>query len=130
MHIKGGVRRSVARLLASSMGMALTSVVSFATASGGACIDYQDYLRWVGAADTPGTAQKTVVVGSYAYVADLEAGLQMIDTSNPASPVAVGSVDTPGIAYDAAVSGNYAFVADGASGLAVVNIANPLINDN
>ena len=38
------------------------------------------------------------VVGTTAYVADGDSGLQVIDVSNPASPQIIGSVDTPGYA--------------------------------
>ncbi len=34
------------------------------------CIDYAEYLHWVGRVDTPGEAPGIAVVGSYAYVAD------------------------------------------------------------
>jgi len=65
------------------------------------------------------------VWGNYAYVADFDAGLQVVDISNPASPAIVGSVDTPDYALDVAVAGTYAYVADYASGLQVVDISNP-----
>jgi hypothetical protein len=53
------------------------------------------------------------VSGHYAYVADWDAGLQVIDVSDPANPRRVGGYDTPGYALGVAVSGNYAYVADG-----------------
>ncbi len=61
------------------------------------------------------------VSGSYAYVADDESGLQIIDISVPGSPVIVVSMDTPSNAYGVAVSGDYAYVADIFSGLQVAN---------
>ena len=66
----------------------------------------------VGTYDTPGDACGVAVAGNYAYVADCDAGLQIIDISNPASPTIVGTYDTPGQAYGVAVAGNYAYVAD------------------
>jgi len=57
--------------------------------------------------------------GSYAYVADGDSGLQVIDISNPSSPNRVGYYDTPGSAYDVAVKGSYAYVADGSGGLQI-----------
>lgn len=35
------------------------------------------------------------MAGTHAYVAEGNSGLQVVDISNPASPVIVGSVDTP-----------------------------------
>ena len=66
----------------------------------------------VGTYDTPGFAIGVAISGSYAYVADGDWGLQIIDVSNPASPTLVGTYDTPGYASDVAISGSYAYVAD------------------
>jgi hypothetical protein len=65
------------------------------------------------------------VSGTYAYVADANSGLLVIDIANPASPQIVGSVDTPGHANGVAVSGTYAYIADYDRGLQVIDIANP-----
>uniref|UniRef100_A0A7V6CMS6 LVIVD repeat protein n=1 Tax=candidate division WOR-3 bacterium TaxID=2052148 RepID=A0A7V6CMS6_UNCW3 len=81
--------------------------------------------RQIGYYDTPGSAQDVAVSGNYAYVADWEAGLRIIDISNPRSPVEVGYYDTPGAAYGVAVSGNYAYVADAGAGLRIIDISNP-----
>ena len=37
------------------------------------------------------------VAGSYAYVADGDRGLRIINISNPAAPTEIGFYDTPGI---------------------------------
>jgi hypothetical protein len=60
------------------------------------------------------------VWGSYAYVADGESGLLVVNVSNPTDPATVGSANTPDLARDVAIMGGYAFVADGESGLQVV----------
>ncbi|MCL0062473.1 PKD domain-containing protein, partial [Thermodesulfovibrionales bacterium] len=52
-------------------------------------------------------------------------GLQIIDISNPRSPVIVGSVDTPGWVIGVFISGNHAFVADGEKGLQIIDVSNP-----
>ncbi|MBD2270993.1 cadherin domain-containing protein, partial [Anabaena sp. FACHB-1391] len=65
------------------------------------------------------------VVGNYAYVADRDSGLQIIDISNPTTPTLKGNYDTPGYAYGVQVVGNYAYVADGESGLQIIDISNP-----
>ncbi len=62
------------------------------------------------------------VSGTYAYVADWDPGLQVIDITNPASPQIVGSVDTPGSARGVAVSGTHAYVADYDSGLQILPV--------
>ena len=82
-------------------------------------------LNWVGGYDTPGYANGVAVAGHYAYVADMDAGLQVIDISNPAHPQWVGGYDTADWAVGVAVVTNYAYVADGYSGLQVIDISNP-----
>src|SRR5262249_9340529 len=70
------------------------------------CIDYKGYLHWVGSA---GGAKLCVdVSGAYAYVG-VDAGLQVIDISIPASPHVVAEVATPDAAVGVAVSGRYAY---------------------
>ncbi len=49
-------------------------------------------------------------------------GLQFLDVSNPASPVALS---TFGLAHDVEISGDYAYVANGSAGLQILNISNP-----
>ena len=63
--------------------------------------------------------------GRYAYVADSDSGLRVIDVSNPANPREVGSFDTPGTAEGVAILNGCAFVADGGFGLRVIDISEP-----
>jgi len=65
--------------------------------------------------------------GSKAYVADGTSGLQIIDVSNPPSPVTVSSVDIPGNALDISLSpdGSKAYVAAGYLGLQIIDVSNP-----
>ena len=80
---------------------------------------------------TSGLAWGVAVSGNYAYVADGEAGLQVIDVRNPTNCVRVGGYDTSGYAKGVAVSGNYAYVAGatqgypGKPGLHVIDVSNP-----
>jgi len=53
-------------------------------------------------------------------VADVFAGLRIIDISNPAAPMEVGFFDTGSGAYGVYVSGSYAYVADGDDGLYII----------
>ena len=62
---------------------------------------------------------------SYAYAANGEAGLRVIDVSAPSAPVEVGFVDTQGGARDVAVSGGHAYVADSWAGLLVIDVSTP-----
>ncbi|MBC1198057.1 DUF4347 domain-containing protein, partial [Microcystis aeruginosa BLCCF158] len=85
-------------------------------------------LSLVGNYDTSGYAYGVQVVGNYAYVADGDSGLQIIDISNPTNPTLKGNYDTTSSfhwAYDVQVVGNYAYVADGDSGLQIIDISNP-----
>ncbi|MGD8805154.1 MAG: PKD domain-containing protein, partial [Chloroflexota bacterium] len=67
------------------------------------------------------------VTGGHAYVADWNAGLRVIDVSNPAAPVEVSHLDTPEFALGIDVAGSYAFVTDYSwnGGLHVVDISSP-----
>ena len=62
--------------------------------------------------------------GNTAFVADLDAGLQIIDISNPTSPSLTGTLNTSGT-YDVTLSadGGTAFVADGLSGLQIIDVS-------
>ncbi|WP_225225502.1 DUF4114 domain-containing protein [Komarekiella delphini-convector] len=78
-----------------------------------------------GTLDTLGVAYSVAVVSDYAYVADANYGLQIIDITDPSTPFLKGSLDTTGLAYDVAVVGNYAYIADTTSGLQIIDITNP-----
>ncbi len=74
---------------------------------------------------TSGSAEEVCISGSYAYVADGNSGLHIIDISNPESPIIAGTCDTTGYARGVTVSGSYAYVADDGSGLQIIDISNP-----
>jgi len=65
------------------------------------------------------------VVDTIAYVTARNAGLRVLDVSDPQNPQEVGFYDTPGQAWRLAVVGNYAYVADAGSGLRIVDVSNP-----
>lgn len=79
----------------------------------------------LGRCHTPGNARGVWVESGFAYVADEQMGLQIVDISDPRYPAIVGSSDTPSNARNVCVSGNYACVADGRGGLQVIDVANP-----
>jgi hypothetical protein len=124
-HARCGRPRFPRIRCAAVMALAALAVVLSSRPVGADCIDYRDYLHWAGSADTPGAAHGVAVSGTYAYIADGDSGLQVIDCSDPQNPEIVGTVDTPGHAWAVAVSGTEAYVADDNSGIQVIDIANP-----
>ena len=74
--------------------------------------------------DTTGNSYGVAVAGTYAYVADANSGLAMIDISDPANPGPPVYCDTT-YALDVAVSGSYVYVADYNAGLAIINLGGP-----
>src|SRR3989339_532970 len=104
--------------------------VGFFGSASAECINYADYLHWVGGVDTEDWVFGVAVSGTHAYVVHNisqpnRSGLQVIDITDPADPTIVGSVDTPGNAQGVAVSDTLAYVADRNSGLQVISIADP-----
>ena len=79
----------------------------------------------LGGYDTAGNARGVALAGDIAYVADYQAGLQILDVSDPAAPVRLGGYDTAGNALIVDVSGNLAYVADYTSGLQIIDVSNP-----
>src|SRR5436309_1420921 len=74
---------------------------------------------------TGGEAHGVALSGNYAFVADNDAGMQVIDISNPANPQHAGSYNAAGSALGVAVSGNYAYVMSYFYGLHVIDVSNP-----
>jgi hypothetical protein len=64
-------------------------------------------------------------IREYAYMADGNSGLAVIDISDPTNPGTPVYEDTTGNARDIYISGDYAYVADDTSGLAVIDISDP-----
>ena len=59
------------------------------------------------------------------YLSAGEAGVHIVDVSDPAHPQEIGAYDTDGWAWQTVVVGDYAFVADGSDGLQVLNVSDP-----
>jgi hypothetical protein len=66
-------------------------------------------------------------VGNYAYVADWDNGLVIVNVTNPAAPTLEGSSDTVNKSLGVTVMGNFAYVADYFNGLVILNISNPTL---
>jgi hypothetical protein len=80
-----------------------------------------------GVYNTSGSASDVYVSGKYAYVADSDSGLQIIDISNPTSPTLTGTYSTVGSAVAVYVSGKFAYIEDSTvqSNFKIVDISNP-----
>jgi len=89
----------------------------------GVCAADSLHVSLVGRYDTGDWAYGVYVSGSYAYVADEDDGLRIIDVSDPSSPSEVGFYDTGGSALGVYVSGSYAYVADEGGGLYILDVS-------
>jgi len=65
------------------------------------------------------------IQGNLLYVAEQDAGLLVVDITDPTAMFVAGTHDTPGGAEDVRVSGSHAYVADAESGLRIVDIREP-----
>ncbi|NHJ04853.1 MAG: hypothetical protein EAX90_08520 [Candidatus Heimdallarchaeota archaeon] len=77
--------------------------------------------------DDCGTELETtgvVLIGSIAYVANGDQGLEILDVSNPLKPIQLSSADTFGNALDLVVYNYIAYVAKN-NGVAIFDISNP-----
>ena len=107
------------------MKHAFVALVAFALTATVALADDSLGVRYIGGANTPGTTYGIAVAGTHAYISACEAGLRVIDISNPASPIETGSWASADYARGLAVSGDYAYVACGYSGLRVIDVSSP-----
>ncbi|MGD9164336.1 MAG: IPT/TIG domain-containing protein, partial [Chromatiales bacterium] len=73
----------------------------------------------------PVPASRVVVVGDHAYLAAGEAGMVVVDISDPENPFIVSRVNGIGHIYDVSVSGTTAYLARGEAGVLTVDVTNP-----
>ncbi|MFT7824631.1 MAG: hypothetical protein ABXS92_07705, partial [Sulfurimonas sp.] len=82
----------------------------------------------IGRVDTSGYARDIVLSKdeTAAYVADSEAGMQIIDITDPVSPQTIATVDTNDSVVSIALSSDerYAYVADGYGGIKIIDLEN------
>jgi hypothetical protein len=64
--------------------------------------------------------------GNYAYMADMNAGLGIINISNRNNPVRVGFFDEGGNVADVCTKGKYTYAVDFKDGLKIIDNSNPL----
>ncbi len=67
------------------------------------------------------------VSGDYAYLADHDGGLKIIDVSDPAAPFTAGQYGTGVAVMDVFVSGGYAYLAADDEGLLIIDVSNPAV---
>ena len=70
-----------------------------------------------GSVDTPGNAYAVSVANGYAYLADAQSGLQVIDASNSKASVIVSGVTTRGQTETVICADGYAYVANSDGGV-------------
>jgi hypothetical protein len=76
--------------------------------------------------NSPGGAPRTIVIrGHTAYLTADNAGLFVIDITNPLSPSVVGSYKMPRFTYGLAVEGDYAYLANSDTGFHILDIRKP-----
>ncbi|MBM3236794.1 hypothetical protein FJZ31_10930 [Candidatus Poribacteria bacterium] len=75
----------------------------------------------LGSVQLPGMVYYGIAVsGGYAYIADGNTGLRVVDVSNPSIPIEKGYYDTPGYAYGVAIANNLIYVADDDGGMSIL----------
>jgi len=90
-------------------------------------------MKLIGSYDTPGTANGVSIYHAdnktYALVADNTFGLEIINTTTPATPSSVSNYNAGGIAIDVTNaiinSTQYAFISNNTVGYVILNINNP-----
>jgi len=75
--------------------------------------------------DTPGNALSLWMSGYFAYIADGEAGLFVVDKYYPLLSNIIAKVDTPGQSNKVWADTQYAYVADSFSGMRIVDVNPP-----
>ncbi len=79
--------------------------------------------------DTPGEAYGMYLKDNYAYIADGEEGLRIIDISNESTPNEIGYYTADSMFsssfLDVIVDGNYAYVADWWLGVRIIDVSDP-----
>jgi uncharacterized membrane protein len=77
--------------------------------------------------ETPGRPVELFVSENYAYMAEYNEGVLILDVSNPITPTLAGTYQysTTGYANDVFVQDDYAYVADWTGGLRIVDVSDP-----
>lgn len=119
--------KRASRLL--GLGMGLLALIA-AGALAQDCVNYPDYIHYVGQSGACDNARDLVVDGDYAYVASW-AGMgenswfYVMDVSDPTTPAHVADIDLAGYARAIAKSGDTVYLCDGPGGLIIIDVATP-----
>lgn len=76
----------------------------------------------IGYYQTTGQANGVYILDNYAFIADGEKGLRIIDVNDLNNPFEIAYYDTPGTSNGIYIENNYAFIADGDNGLQIIDI--------
>jgi len=76
----------------------------------GQIINPKKNITHVGTCATPDRARDVFISGNYAYIANLYAGLSIINITDPTKPILVTTINTPDSAEHVLVEGDYAYV--------------------
>jgi hypothetical protein len=76
------------------------------------CLDYSAYMHLLSRVDTPGEAGGVALSGAVACAADGDAGLAVVDVTDPARPSILAQVPTAAPAVGVAISGSFAYVTE------------------
>ena len=90
-------------------------------------VDISDLANplFVGSSEMERDAADIEVSGKYAYVADAENGLVILNISNPTIPTIVGHFDTSA-AWGIALFENYVLISDGLDGIIAIDVSDPI----
>ncbi|MBL8966549.1 MAG: hypothetical protein JNG85_06015 [Spirochaetaceae bacterium] len=77
--------------------------------------------RW----GTTGRISAIRFYGAYAYIAQGESGVEILDASDPLNPRSINRLPSKGSATDIDISGGYAYVSMGAGGVCVYSLRDP-----
>jgi hypothetical protein len=65
------------------------------------------------------------ISGTKMYLLQSNNGFEIIDITDPVTPVHLSSYNTPGNCYNLKIGNDIAYIADGTSGVSAVNVGNP-----
>lgn len=82
-------------------------------------------LEWLDTYYTSGECLDLWTDGNYAYIADGEKGLSMMDISDKRNIINLSTLGTPGFAYDIELSGGYAIMTVLPEYLIIIDVSNP-----
>lgn len=113
------------RIAASILLSLGTAVLAAPSAPGAGCLEYDDYIRWIGGSTT-GAGKPGVAYGYFTYVSPSGATIRAYDTSEPLLPVPGALLDCGGNwIVSTERSGATLFVGT-LSGVCVVSLAAPM----